>query len=170
MFNCLQYMKLRFFIILVPYFLVKFLFLGGGGGGVKPELINLVWKKIQFITRSYYTYFLFYSLCRFDGDGCVIFCNLILPVFLSSFLEERILTYNFSTWFPLQNTINVSLFSSFNMWVLFWGYWQLKGQYFQFFHNESNKFQLTSYRIQVFEKNLATLFNLKLHKLIYSPH
>ncbi|XP_065630995.1 carotenoid 9,10(9',10')-cleavage dioxygenase 1-like [Quercus suber] len=32
----------------------------------------------------------------FDGDGCVIFCNLILPVFLSSFLEERILTYNFS--------------------------------------------------------------------------
>ncbi|KAL0006834.1 hypothetical protein SO802_008336 [Lithocarpus litseifolius] len=33
----------------------------------------------------------------FDGDGCVIFCNLFLPVFLSSFLEERNLTYNFST-------------------------------------------------------------------------
>ncbi|KAL0006833.1 hypothetical protein SO802_008335, partial [Lithocarpus litseifolius] len=43
----------------------------------------------------------------FDGDGCVIFCSLTLPVFLSSFLEERILTYNFSTWFPVQNTVNM---------------------------------------------------------------
>ena len=49
------------------------------------------------------------SLCRFDGDGYMTFCCLFKPVFLSSFLEERLQTYNFSTIFPLQNTTTVSL-------------------------------------------------------------
>lgn len=70
------------------------------------------------------------SLCRFDGDGYMTFYRLFKPVFLSSFLEERLQTYNFSTIFPLQNTTNASLqFCVFNMWGCFFSVYYSNDQY-----------------------------------------
>lgn len=122
---------IRSLYIMVPcLFLVRLLYVCELG------FILVLMNQYSVVDEVNIAHSLCCSLCRFDGDGYMTFCCLFKPVFLSSFLEERLQTYNFSIIFPLQNTTTVSLqLCVFNMWGCFLVY----NQTINIFHNKSNR-------------------------------